>query len=102
MSSIYPKDFEDYYLQLELSSFNKISSESFYKETVYRDWLIDKQSTEEFEKWWSATYENKLGSTIIELSFKEVAKAAWDEQQSTVKELIEQVNSLHNNLAQLD
>ena len=102
MNSTYPKDFEDYYLQLDLSILSKISSKSFYKETVYRDWLIDKQSTEEFEKWWNATYKNKLGSTIIELSFKEVAKAAWDIQQTTVEELSEQVNSLHNDLAQLD
>jgi hypothetical protein len=34
-----------------------------------------------FERWWQNTYAGKLGVQIIEDSFKEVAKAAWDEQQ---------------------
>ena len=45
--------------------------------------------TKEFETWWQATYQGKLGSIqpIMELSLKEVAYAAWQYQQETIDEL---------------
>ena len=99
----YPTEFEDYYADLPKPGYTKIIGQpSFYKDLCYKNWLQDKQTKEEFESWWTANYKNKLGSNIIELSFKEVAQAAWYKQQSTIDELAEQVNSLHNDLTQLD
>lgn len=40
-----------------------------------------------FEQWWQNTYAEKLGAKIIEESFKEVAKAAWDEQQRKIDDI---------------
>ena len=101
----YPQEFEDYYNSLVKSQDHlglyKLNP-TYYKKLSYEDWLTDKQSTKEFELWWSDNYKNKLGPITLELSFKEVAKAAWDKQQTTVEELSVQVNSLHNDLAQLD
>ena len=100
----YPKEFESYYKELEKNNeplgLFKLNP-TYYKKLSYENWLADKQSTEEFELWWNNNYKNKLSSTIIELSFKEVAKSAWDEQEKNIAELYEKINNIKDELKQL-
>lgn len=56
--------------------------------------------TKEFEDWWAATYQGKLSPEVLimELAFKDVAYQAWRQQQITIDELFETIESIEEDL----
>lgn len=108
----YTQEFEEYYSNIDLT--HKAIRYLCHplnptKELIHKLWLKEeayKKAHTTFDEWWEQTYPDFVcnlnpSNVTLELAFKEVAKAAWDNQQTKLENTREEAEVMRSDFTSI-